>query len=213
MGRYVLRTDKKCYDYVKRGLDIVSSGIGLVVLSPVIVVIGLAVRVKLGSPVIYTQQRPGKDGKLFTLYKFRSMKIVDEHDDVENDHLRITTLGRQLRSLSLDELPSLVNVLIGDMSVVGPRPLLLEYLPLYTREQARRHEVRPGITGLAQVNGRNELAWDKKFALDVTYVENKNLSLDIKILIQTVISVFTRQGISKSGQATTDKFKGSAIGN
>lgn len=205
-----MRANKHGYDCVKRGFDVVGSAIGLIVLSPVIGALSLAVQVKLGTPVIYKQQRPGKDGELFTLYKFRSMKIVDERDDVENDHLRITEFGQRIRSLSLDELPSLLNVLIGDMSLVGPRPLLIEYLPLYTDEQARRHEVRPGITGLAQVNGRNELAWDKKFALDVEYVEERSLSLDLHILVQTVVSVFTRRGVSKSGQTTTDKFRGSS---
>lgn len=197
------------YDYLKRGLDIVCAGVGLVVLSPVIGTTALLVRAKLGSPVLFRQKRPGLHGQLFTLYKFRTMRIVDENDDVENDYRRITSLGRTLRSLSLDELPSLFNVLRGDMSIVGPRPLLEEYLDLYTPEQAQRHTVRPGITGLAQVKGRNDLPWEKKFDLDVKYVRHRSLRLDCQILWRTVIAVVSRDGVSKTGETTTDKFQGS----
>lgn len=194
------------YDIVKRGLDIFASLVGLVVLSPLIVVTAGLVRVNLGSPVLFTQPRPGRDAKVFRLYKFRSMRGVDASRGMVTDAERLTKFGRVLRSSSLDELPSLWNVLRGDMSVVGPRPLLVEYLGRYTWDQARRHEVRPGITGLAQVNGRNIAGWEKRFTLDVRYVDNRGLALDAYILMRTVRSVLVREGISAEGHATMRKF-------
>jgi len=194
------------YDALKRAFDVVSAGVGLVVLSPVIAVVAVAVAVKLGRPVMFAQQRPGKDGRIFTLRKFRSMRDADEAKGLVTDEQRLTSFGRALRATSLDELPSLWNVVRGDMSVVGPRPLLVEYLPRYTPEQARRHEVRPGITGLAQANGRNALSWEDKFALDVEYVDSRSIALDARILLATVKSVVAREGISQDGQATMTKF-------
>lgn len=199
----------KPYDYVKRGLDIVLSGAALIVLSPVLLVVAVLVRQKLGSPVLFAQERPGKDGKIFTMYKFRTMLDVDEEKHLVTDADRLTPFGKKLRSTSLDELPELWNVFIGDMSLVGPRPLLTKYLELYTEEQARRHEVHPGITGLAQVRGRNALTWDEKFAYDVKYVDERSLPLDVQILVETVKIVFKREGVAQGGHVTTEEFKGS----
>lgn len=198
----------KTYDYVKRGIDIVGSISGLIVLSPVIAVSALAVRANLGSPVLFKQQRPGLNGKIFTLYKFRSMRDINPDLDLITPEQRMTAFGQKFRATSLDELPSLINVLKGDMSLVGPRPLLVEYLARYTPEQARRHEVRPGVTGLAQVNGRNELEWDKRFILDVEYVEKRSLLLDLKILFKTVLIAFKRSGITAEGHVVGQEFKG-----
>lgn len=206
MDADVARPTRRPYDVAKRALDAAASAVGLVVLSPIILVTALVVRVNLGSPVLFTQQRPGRGGRVFRLYKFRSMRNVDESRGLVTDEQRLTPFGRILRSTSLDELPSLWNVLHGDMSVVGPRPLLVEYLPRYTPEQARRHEVRPGITGLAQVNGRNTVDWEQRFALDVRYVDSRSLALDARILIGTVRSVLVREGISAEGHATMRKF-------
>ena len=197
---------RRPYDLVKRGLDIVASAIALVVLSPVILVIAILVVLRLGRPVVFAQPRPGRDGRVFTLYKFRSMRAVDARSGRVSDADRLTPVGVRLRATSLDELPSLWNVLRGDMSVVGPRPLLVEYLDRYTPEQARRHEVRPGITGLAQVNGRNTISWDDKFALDVRYVDRRSLGLDLRIVIATIGSVVRRDGISAEGHATMSRF-------
>lgn len=194
------------YDVVKRGLDIIASAAGLVVLSPIIVVTAVLVAVKLGRPVIFAQARPGKDGRIFTLYKFRSMRSIDESRGWVTDADRLTPFGLQLRSTSLDELPSLWNVLRGDMSVVGPRPLLVEYLDRYTPEQSRRHEVRPGITGLAQVSGRNAISWESKFAQDVRYVDRRSVGLDLRIIVATIASVVRRDGISAEGHVTMTKF-------
>lgn len=196
------------YDVLKRVLDVVGSVVALIVLSPVFVAVAVTVAVKLGRPVLFAQQRPGKGGRLFTLRKFRSMRDVDELRGLVTDGQRLTPFGRALRASSLDELPSLWNVVRGEMSIVGPRPLLTEYLSRYTPEQARRHDVRPGITGLAQVKGRNALTWDEKFALDVRYVESRGLLLDARILIATVRSVFVREGISAPGCATMSRFEG-----
>lgn len=206
MGAEVALRSRRTYDVVKRALDAAASAIGLVVLSPVILITALVVRVNLGSPVLFTQLRPGRGGRVFRLYKFRSMRNVDASRGLVTDEQRLTRFGRILRSTSLDELPSLWNVLHGDMSVVGPRPLLVEYLPRYTPEQARRHEVRPGITGLAQINGRNTVDWEQRFALDVQYVDSRSLALDARILISTVRSVVVREGISAEGHATMRKF-------
>ncbi|MFS2242861.1 sugar transferase [Microbacterium sp. OR16] len=194
------------YDAIKRGLDIIASAAGLVILSPVIAATALLVAAKLGRPVIFAQERPGKDGRIFTLYKFRSMRAIDESLGWMTDADRLTPFGIRLRSTSLDELPSLWNVLRGDMSVVGPRPLLVEYLARYTPEQARRHEVRPGITGLAQVTGRNAISWENKFEQDVRYVDRRSLALDLRIVAATVRSVIKREGISAKGHVTAKKF-------
>jgi len=206
MDAEVARPARRPYDVAKRGLDAAASAVGLVVLSPVILVTAIVVRLNLGSPVLFTQPRPGRGGRVFRLYKFRSMRNVDESRGLVTDEQRLTRFGRILRSTSLDELPSLLNVLHGDMSVVGPRPLLVEYLPRYTPEQARRHEVRPGITGLAQVNGRNTVEWEQRFALDVQYVDRRSLALDARILVDTVRSVVAREGISAEGHVTMRKF-------
>ena len=176
---------------------------------PVLALLALAVRIFLGAPVLFTQERPGMHGEIFKLYKFRSMTSERDVDgNLMPDDRRLSRFGRFLRSTSLDELPSLINVLKGDMSVVGPRPLLVEYLPLYNETQARRHEVRPGITGWAQVNGRNAQSWDERFQLDVWYVDNQSLMLDIRILFMTIKKVFLREGISQPGEATMRKFSG-----
>jgi lipopolysaccharide/colanic/teichoic acid biosynthesis glycosyltransferase len=192
---------------VKRVLDITASALGLLVLSPVLLVTALLVAAKLGAPVLFVQDRVGRGGRLFRLYKFRTMtdeRGADGH--LLPDSERLTRFGRFLRSTSLDELPELWNVLKGDMSMVGPRPLLVEYLDRYTPEQARRHEVRPGITGLAQISGRNELSWDDRLKLDVWYVDNHTMWLDIKILARTVLKVLKREGVSQAGHATMPEF-------
>ena len=195
--------------YVKRCLDIVLAGGALVVLSPVLAVTAVLVRTKLGSPVIFHQDRPGTDGKIFRLYKFRSM--TDEKDENGNllpDEVRLTAFGKKLRATSLDELPELWNILKGDMSIVGPRPLLVRYLPLYNEEQRHRHDVRPGLTGWAQVNGRNALSWEEKFRYDVDYVQNVSFALDAKTVLLTVKKVFAREGISSDSAATMEEFRG-----
>lgn len=198
---------RQAYDLVKRGFDIAAAGAGLILLSPVIAATALAVRAKLGAPVLFRQARAGRDDDAFTLLKFRSMLDARDANGRElDDHLRLTPFGSALRSTSLDELPSLWNVLKGDMSIVGPRPLLVHYLEAYTPEQARRHEVRPGITGLAQVSGRNSLDWDEIFALDVEYVERRSFALDLHILGRTVATVLSRDGISAEGHVTREAF-------
>lgn len=194
---------------LKRTLDVLLSLLGLVVLAPVFLIICWAIKRKLGSPILFRQVRPGLDGKPFEMIKFRTMKdVCDATGKPLDDALRMTRLGQFLRACSLDELPELWNVLKGDMSLVGPRPLLMEYLPLYDHEQYRRHQVRPGITGWAQVNGRNALSWADKFSLDVWYVDNRTLLLDIKIILLTVKKVFLREGISAEGEVTMSKFNG-----
>ena len=195
--------------YIKRLLDIGLSGLALIALSPVLLVTAILVRIKLGSPVLFQQDRPGKDGKIFRLYKFRSM--TDERDESGNllpDEIRLTGFGKLLRSTSLDELPELWNILRGDMSIVGPRPLLVKYLPLYNEEQRHRHDVRPGLTGWAQVHGRNTVTWEEKFRLDVWYVENLSFLVDVKTVFLTVKKVLCREGISFSTAATMEEFKG-----
>lgn len=190
--------------------DVIAAVSALLILSPVWLVVAWQVRRNLGAPVLFRQTRPGLHGKPFQMVKFRTMRdAVDAAGHPLPDDQRLTPFGRFLRSTSLDELPELWNVLKGDMSLVGPRPLLMEYLPLYTPEQARRHEVRPGVTGWAQVNGRNALSWEEKFSLDVWYVDNRSVWLDFKILCLTVRSVCVREGISAVGEATMTKFKGS----
>lgn len=195
---------------IKRGFDILATLLGLIPLAPFLLLIALAVRIKHGSPLLFKQERPGKGGETFLMYKFRTMNNErDASGQLLPDAKRLTALGKLLRSTSLDEFPELINVLKGEMSLVGPRPLLMEYLPLYTPEQARRHEVRPGITGWAQVNGRNAISWEEKFKLDVWYVDNRSLWLDIKILWMTFFKVFQREGISQEGEVTMSKFTGS----
>ena len=194
---------------IKRTLDIFGALIGLIIFSPVLIIIFLLIRIKMSSPVLFRQIRPGMCGKPFEMIKFRTMcDAYDSNGRPLPDVERLTKLGRFLRSSSLDELPTLWNVLKGEMSLVGPRPLLLEYLPLYSTEQARRHEVRPGVTGWAQINGRNAITWDEKFTLDVWYIENRSLLLDLKIIVLTIRKVLRRDGISAQGEATMRKFEG-----
>ena len=194
---------------LKRAFDIAASASALVVLSPVLAITAYKVKKELGSPVLFRQTRPGLHGKPFEMIKFRTMKdATDKEGNALPDSERLTEFGKKLRASSLDELPELWNVLKGDMSLVGPRPLLMEYLPLYNAEQAKRHNVRPGVTGYAQVNGRNSLSWEDKFKLDTWYVEHQSLWLDMKILLKTVKKVIIKDGISAEGEATMTKFTG-----
>lgn len=198
---------------IKRCFDIITSVLALLILSPIIVLVAYKIRNNLGSPVLFRQTRPGLNGKPFDMIKFRSMKdAVDKAGNPLPDSERLTPFGAKLRSTSLDELPELWNVLKGDMSLVGPRPLLMEYLPLYSQEQARRHDVKPGVTGWAQINGRNAISWQEKFRLDVWYVDNQSLLLDIKILLLTVKKVFVKEGISAGDHVTIAPFKGNQDG-
>ena len=194
------------YDFVKRAIDILIAGLALILSLPIQLVVALLVRINLGSPVLFTQQRPGRSGRMFTMYKFRTMRDITE--DLVSDEDRITPFGSWLRSTSLDELPELLNVLKGDMSIVGPRPLLPEYLPLYTARQARRHEVRPGVTGLAQVKGRNAMPWAERLAWDVRYVETRSFALDCRIVLDTFKVVLAREGITEEGQVAMTDFEG-----
>jgi len=195
---------------IKRFFDFIVALSALFTLLPVIIAVAVLIRFKLGSPILFTQNRPGLNGKIFKMMKFRSMLDgKDQHGNLLPDDERMTQFGAFLRSTSLDELPGLFNVLKGDMSLVGPRPLLVQYLPLYSTEQSRRHNVRPGITGWAQVNGRNAISWEQKFKLDVWYVGNESFLLDLKILLLTVKKVFVREGISADGHVTIKPFKGS----
>lgn len=195
---------------MKRLFDFIVAFCAVLTLLPVIVIVALLIRFKLGSPILFTQDRPGLNGDIFKMMKLRSMlDAKDKQGNLLPDDERMTKFGAFLRSTSLDELPGLFNVLKGDMSLVGPRPLLVQYLPLYNAEQARRHNVRPGITGWAQVNGRNAISWEQKFKLDVWYVDNQSLLLDFKILLLTVKKVFVREGISADGHVTIEPFKGS----
>lgn len=195
--------------YIKRPQDMLCALLALIVLSPILLITAFLVRVKLGSPVIFKQERPGLNGKIFTLYKFRTM--TDERDSEGNllpDEERLTKFGKLLRSTSLDELPELLNILFGDIAVIGPRPLLVEYLPRYNAEQRRRHEVRPGLSGLAQVNGRNAISWEDKFKYDVQYVDHVTFIGDWKIILQTVLNVIKRDGINSETAATMEVFMG-----
>ena len=197
---------------LKRAFDIAASTSALVVLSPVLAITAYKVKKELGSPVLFRQTRPGLHGRPFEMIKFRTMKdATDKEGNALPDSQRLTEFGKKLRASSLDELPELWNVLKGDMSLVGPRPLLMEYLPLYNAEQAKRHNVRPGVTGYAQVNGRNSLSWEDKFKLDTWYVEHQSLWLDMKILLKTVKKVIIKDGISAEGEATMTKFTGSRV--
>lgn len=195
--------------FIKRCLDFVLSLMALILLSPALLVVAVLVRVKLGTPVIFKQERPGRNEKIFRMYKFRTM--TDQKDNEGRllpDEIRLTSFGKKLRSTSLDELPELFNILKGDMSIVGPRPLLVRYLPLYNERQRHRHDVRPGFTGLAQVNGRNSISWEEKFEWDVKYVEKLSFGLDVKIILQTVKTVLKREGISSGTSVTMEEFKG-----
>ena len=198
---------------MKRFMDIIFASVALILLSPVLLLVALAILFTMGTPVLFRQQRPGLHGRPFGIVKFRTMRAVRAGEDaVASDGMRLTRLGRFLRAASLDELPELWNVLKGDMSLVGPRPLLMQYLPLYSPAQARRHEVRPGLTGWAQVKGRNALSWDEKFALDVWYVDHRSLWLDLRILAATIGQVVSRRGIAAEGTATMHEFRGNAPG-
>jgi len=195
--------------YGKRIMDLILSLIAIVVLSPVLLIVAILVRIKLGSPIIFKQKRPGLNEKIFTLYKFRTMTDEkDEKGELLPDSIRLTKFGKFLRSTSLDELPELFNIIKGDMSIVGPRPLLVQYLPLYNEHQKHRHDVRPGLTGLAQVNGRNAISWEEKFKLDVEYVNNVSFHLDWKIILLTLKKVIIREGINSETSVTMEPFKG-----
>lgn len=195
--------------FVKRPMDFILSLIAIIVLSPILVVVAILVRTKLGSPILFKQQRPGLNEKIFIMYKFRTM--TDEkgqNGEVLPDHIRLTKFGKYLRSTSLDELPELLNILKGDMSIIGPRPLLVQYLPLYNNHQKRRHEVRPGLSGLAQISGRNAISWEEKLNLDIEYVERVSFIEDWKIILLTIKKVFVREGINSETAATMEPFKG-----
>ena len=199
--------------YVKRPQDILCALLAMIVLSPILLVVSLLVRFKLGSPIIFKQKRPGKDGVIFNLYKFRTMSNErDEKGNLLPDEMRLTKFGKILRSTSLDEHPELWNILCGQLSIVGPRPLLPEYLPLYNEQQARRHEVRPGFTGYAQVNGRNAISWEEKFEKDVYYVDHISFLMDWKIIIKTIKTVLTHEGISSENSVTMEPFTGTKKG-
>lgn len=202
---------KSIYEkYIKRILDFTLSLIALICLSPILLIVAILVRIKLGSPVIFKQKRPGKDEKIFTLYKFRTMTDEkDDNGDLLPDSQRLTKFGKFLRSTSLDELPELINIIKGEMAIVGPRPLLVKYLPLYNEKQKHRHDVRPGLTGYAQVNGRNAISWEEKFEDDLKYIENITLINDIKIILKTIKKVIKRNDISQENNATIEEFKGS----
>ncbi len=196
--------------YIKRLLDILLSGVSLVMLSPVLLIVAVLVKIKLGSPVIFCQDRPGKDGKIFRLYKFRTMRNATDPKTGESlpDEQRMCPFGVKLRTLSLDELPELWNIYKGDMSIVGPRPLLVKYLPLYNEEQKHRHDVRPGLTGWAQVHGRNLLSWEARFEHDVWYVHHVSFLTDVKVILLTVKCVFVREGITSGTSVTMEEFRG-----
>ncbi|MCI5686794.1 MAG: sugar transferase [Enterococcus gallinarum] len=193
----------------KRILDILLSGIALIVLSPIILIVGILVRIKLGSPIIFKQERPGKSEKIFSMYKFRTMTDERDHNgEYLPDEIRLTKFGKMLRATSLDEQPELWNILKGDMSIVGPRPLLVEYLPLYSEKQRKRHNVRPGLTGLAQVNGRNAISWQEKFEYDYLYIEDYSFTKDINIIWHTIKKVLKHDGITSNSSVTNEKFTG-----
>lgn len=199
------------YDkYIKRIIDFLLSLIGIIILSPVLLIVSIMVRTKLGSPILFKQERPGLNGKIFKMYKFRTMtNETDENGELLPDEVRLTKFGKFLRSSSLDELPEMFNILKGDMSIVGPRPLLVKYLPLYSERQSHRHDVRPGLTGYAQVNGRNAISWEEKFELDIFYVNNSSFMVDLMIFFKTIKKVFDREGISSGSSVTMEEFKGS----
>lgn len=195
--------------YFKRPMDFILSLSAIIILSPVLIITGVLVRTKLGSPILFKQNRPGLDEKIFTMYKFRTMTDQkDETGELLPDHIRLTKFGKMLRATSLDELPELFNILKGDMSIIGPRPLLVQYLSLYNVHQKRRHEVRPGLSGYAQVNGRNSISWEDKFDLDVQYVDNVTFINDVKIIMLTLKKVFVKDGISSGSSVTMEVFTG-----
>lgn len=195
--------------YIKRAVDFLLALVAIIVLSPIMLIVTILVRTKLGSPVLFKQQRPGKNEKIFNMYKFRTMTDErDENGELCSDEIRLTDFGKKLRSTSLDELPELFNILLGDMSIVGPRPLLVKYLPLYNDEQRKRHNARPGFTGLAQVNGRNSISWEEKFEWDVEYVENISFIGDLKIILKTFSVVLKKEGINSDSAVTMEEFTG-----
>ena len=194
---------------IKRFMDFLIAALSIIIFSPLLIILAILVRVKLGGPVIFKQERPGLNGKVFKLYKFRTMTDAkDENGNLLDDEYRLTSFGKKLRSTSLDELPEFYNILKGDMSIVGPRPLLVKYLPLYSDEQKRRHDVRPGLTGLAQVSGRNAITWTEKFNKDIEYVDNVSLGLDISIFFKTIYCVLKKEGINSDSAATMEDFTG-----
>ena len=194
---------------IKRFMDFLIAALSIIIFSPLLIILAILVRVKLGGPVIFKQERPGLNGKVFKLYKFRTMTDAkDENGNLLDDEYRLTSFGKKLRSTSLDELPELYNILKGNMSIVGPRPLLVKYLPLYSDEQKRRHDVRPGLTGLAQVSGRNAITWTEKFNKDIEYVDNVSLGLDVSIFFKTIYCVLKREGINSDSAATMEDFTG-----
>lgn len=196
--------------FFKRLIDFILSGCAILVLGLPLLIVALLIRIKLGSPVLFKQRRPGKDGKIFEIYKFRTMTDARDKDgNLLPDNERLTEFGKLIRSTSIDELPEIINIFKGDMSIIGPRPLLEEYLPLYNEEQAHRHDVRPGLTGWAQINGRNTISWEDKFRYDVEYVRNISFIFDLKIFFLTIKKVFVREGINASAEVTMEKFKGS----
>jgi lipopolysaccharide/colanic/teichoic acid biosynthesis glycosyltransferase len=203
-------TGTPLYSFIKRAADLVLASGALVLSLPIQAAVGVLVAIKLGRPVLFKQTRPGLNGHVFTLLKFRTMKSVDPSRGMITDEQRLTSFGRGLRGTSLDELPTLINVIRGDMSIVGPRPLLVAYLDRYSPEQGRRHEVRPGITGLAQASGRNALSWEEKFALDIYYVDHRSFALDLNILLKTVRALVRRDGISATDNVTMPEFLGTA---
>ncbi|WP_294363461.1 sugar transferase [uncultured Clostridium sp.] len=195
--------------FLKRSFDFICALIALILLFPILIIIAILIRIKLGSPIFFLQERVGKDNKVFKIIKFRTMRdIRDKNGNLLADEERMTSFGKTMRSLSIDELPELINILKGDMSIVGPRPLLVQYLPLYNDEQIKRHNTLPGLTGWAQINGRNNLSWNEKFDLDLWYVKNRSFKLDLKIIFLTIYKVIKREDINKEGQATTEYFNG-----
>lgn len=198
--------------FFKRPMDFILSLLAIIILSPVYIVTAILIKIKLGSPVLFKQERPGLNARIFCMYKFRTMTDkTDKDGNLLDDEFRMTKFGKMLRNTSLDELPELFNILKGDMSIVGPRPLLIEYLPLYNEEQARRHEVRPGLSGLAQISGRNAISWEEKFKLDVEYVDEISFIGDLKIIFITIKKVFVREGISSDSSVTMEVFRGNEI--
>lgn len=196
-------------NYLKRILDILICIIGLIFISPILLLVALLVKIKLGSPIIFKQERPGLHGEIFKLYKFRTMtNEKNDSGELLNDEVRLTEFGKKLRASSLDELPEIFNIIIGDMSIVGPRPLMVKYLPLYSEKQKRRHDVRPGLTGLAQISGRNAITWTERFNKDIEYVDNISLKLDMYIFLKTIYYVFKREGINSDTSATMEDFTG-----
>ena len=214
-----LKTDglhkKRIYErFFKRPMDFILSAFAIILFSPILLTVSYFVRIKLGSPILFKQERPGLNEKIFTMYKFRTMtEEKDESGQLLPDNIRLTKFGRMLRSTSLDELPELFNIIKGEMSIVGPRPLLVQYLPLYNTHQKRRHDVRPGLTGLAQVNGRNSISWDDRFSYDVKYVNNLTFAMDLRIILATIRKVVGKEGISSNTSVTMEAFHGNKEGN